>query len=181
MEDAVYLNQLKEANRLGNSLLSGLIVENMSENKKNIKISSNLKTLSELIESYRCELVKLEWVERLKKYSNKLTISSRSLKVGICSEILDAKDNVELAQQIAMTDQCLLKIDSILRTHIKHDQSKLVTRKELQSLKHQLSSLDSVRLELSKMPETKQEFKDHLDVVKGSLNVAFKEKYSAKY
>jgi hypothetical protein len=60
MDDAVYLKQLKEANKLGNSLLSGLIVDNMSENKKNIKISTNLKNLSELTESYRCELLKLK-------------------------------------------------------------------------------------------------------------------------
>jgi hypothetical protein len=60
MEDTVYFKQLKEANKIGNSLLSGLIVDSMSENKRNIKITNNLKTLAELIECYRSELIKLQ-------------------------------------------------------------------------------------------------------------------------
>lgn len=60
MEDKVYFQQLKQANKLGNSLLSGFVEDTMAENKRNIKITSILKTLRELIESFRNEVYKME-------------------------------------------------------------------------------------------------------------------------
>lgn len=59
-EDSTYQRQIKEANILGNALLSGLIADGISENKKAIKISASLKGLSELIESYKKEVNKLK-------------------------------------------------------------------------------------------------------------------------
>lgn len=55
-EDAIYERQMKEANVLGNALLSGLLVDSISESKKAIKISASLKNLRELIGNYKREV-----------------------------------------------------------------------------------------------------------------------------
>lgn len=59
-EDSTYERQIREANILGNALLSGLIADSIGENKKAIKISSSLKSLHELIENYKKEVNKLK-------------------------------------------------------------------------------------------------------------------------
>lgn len=59
-EDSTYERQIKETNVLGNALLSGLIADSISENKKAIKISSSLKCLHELFDSYKKEVNKLK-------------------------------------------------------------------------------------------------------------------------
>lgn len=51
---------MKEANILGNALLSGLIADTIGENKKAIKVSTSLKSLHELIQSYKKEVNKLK-------------------------------------------------------------------------------------------------------------------------
>lgn len=51
--------QIVEANILGNALLSGLIAEGIAENKRNIKVSSNLKNLHELVNNYKNEVDKI--------------------------------------------------------------------------------------------------------------------------
>ena len=58
-EDAIYERQMKEANVLGNALLTGLLVDSISESKKALKISASLKNLRELIGSYKKEVDKL--------------------------------------------------------------------------------------------------------------------------
>ena len=55
-EDAIYERQMKEANVLGNALLSGLLVDSINESKKAIKISASLKNLRDLIGNYKIEV-----------------------------------------------------------------------------------------------------------------------------
>lgn len=59
-EDSAIEKQITEANKLGNALLSGLIADGISENKRNVKIFGNLKTLRDLIETYKSEVEKLK-------------------------------------------------------------------------------------------------------------------------
>lgn len=59
-ETKIYNNQISEANKLGNALLSGLISDGISESKKSVKIVGSLKNLNELIEGYKNEVGKLK-------------------------------------------------------------------------------------------------------------------------
>lgn len=59
-EDTTYERQIVEANKLGNSLLSGLILEGFAENKKNVKIFGNLKSLHDIVFKYKNEVTKLK-------------------------------------------------------------------------------------------------------------------------
>lgn len=56
---SLHEKQIAEANTLSNALLSGLIAEGIAENKRDIKISSTLKNLSELVNKYKNEVDKL--------------------------------------------------------------------------------------------------------------------------
>jgi hypothetical protein len=58
-EDAFYEQQIRDTNALANALLTGLLAESISESKKSIKISANVKSLKELIENYKKEVDKL--------------------------------------------------------------------------------------------------------------------------
>lgn len=60
MSDLSYEKQILEANKLGNSLLSGLIHENLAGNKINATISSRLKDLHETTASLVDEINKLK-------------------------------------------------------------------------------------------------------------------------
>lgn len=68
-----------------------------------------------------------------------------------------------------MTERCFGKIDSILKAHIKHNQSKVISKEELKSLCDHVTTLESIQLELTNVPETSKAFKEHLEVVKGKL------------
>jgi hypothetical protein len=98
-------------------------------------------------------------------------IYRRSLRVGIATEILDLKENVDFSGQIDLTEKCLAKIDAVLKSHIKHNQSKIISKEELQLLCGQTSALDSLHLELSKVPEKNEILEEHLKVVKGKHSI----------
>lgn len=58
--DSHYDQQIKAANELGNALLAGLVIDGITENKKNIKITSSLWNLNEIIRNYKIEVDKLK-------------------------------------------------------------------------------------------------------------------------
>jgi hypothetical protein len=59
-EDLNYEKQITDANKLGNSLLTGMVAESFGENKKNVKVFGNLKTLNQIVEEFKNEINKLK-------------------------------------------------------------------------------------------------------------------------
>lgn len=58
-EDLVYRKQIKEANELGNTLLAELMIEGVVESKRNNKVGSALKFLTEAVKIYESEISNL--------------------------------------------------------------------------------------------------------------------------
>lgn len=61
-EDSTYEKQICDTNKLGNALLSGIIAEGISDNKRNAKILGKLKSLHELVVICQNDVNKLKLV-----------------------------------------------------------------------------------------------------------------------
>lgn len=164
-EDSTYKRQINEANKLGNALLSGLISEGINENRKSVKIFGSLKILRELIESYKNEVDNLKYVEKfltLLIASTTINQNFRSLRIGVCFSVLGIKENETYQVQIEAATLLIKKIDSILKTHVKHNASAVISKEDIAVLQEEMSLINAMKEQLSKLPLAREDLKEHL-------------------
>lgn len=89
----------------------------------------------------------------------------RSLKVGLCHDILNAKDNEQYQVQIQLAERLLKKIDEILKAHVKNNATAVVSKEELQVILDKMSLIISMRDQLSRIPGSADHVKEHLKTV----------------
>lgn len=68
----------------------------------------------------------------------------------------------------------LKKIEGILKLHVKHNESKVISKEEIKALQSQMSLINSMQGELERLPESQDILKEHLkiiDAIKANLEL----------
>lgn len=87
------------------------------------------------------------------------------MRVGSCHDLLDAKDNEKHQVHIDVAVRLVKKIDEILKSHVKHNASQVISKDELQAINDQMPTIISVREKLQKLPGSRESVKGHLSIV----------------
>lgn len=75
------------------------------------------------------------------------------------------KENSDYEIQIGVAGKLLKKIHDILKSHVRHTESKVISKEEIIALQDQMLLLDSTKAELQKLPETDNDLKEHLKII----------------
>lgn len=86
----------------------------------------------------------------------------RSLQIGAVSDILDLKENGDYQVQITVAEKLLKKIDDILKAHVKHNASHIISKDDLNALREQLPLMTSMQEQLVQLPQSRDDLKEHL-------------------
>lgn len=75
------------------------------------------------------------------------------------------KENSDYEIQIGVAGKLLQKIYNILKSHVRHTESKVISKEEIITLQDQMLLLDSTKAKLQKLPETDNHLKEHLKII----------------
>lgn len=67
--------------------------------------------------------------------------------------------------QIGVAGKLLKKIDDILKVHVKHNASHVISKVDIKNLEDQMSLIDSMQQQLAKLPESRDDLKQHLRTI----------------
>lgn len=95
-----------------------------------------------------------------------LLFNFRAVKIGVCSDVLEKNENSNCHSQVVLLcEELLKKIDSILKNHVKCNESSVITQDEVNALKTKRYLFVSVQEELTKIPNSRKELQSHLKIV----------------
>lgn len=89
----------------------------------------------------------------------------RSLRIGSCSHILDAKEDECFELQIDVAERLLKNIQDTLQAHVKHDVSQAVSKEDIRAIKDNKNLLTEIQRQLlNQAPEEEdtEKMKQHL-------------------
>lgn len=89
----------------------------------------------------------------------------RSLQIAISSEILEIKENDVYQIQIGAADRLLKKIGDILKSHVKHNASHVISKDEIIALQDQIPLFNSMQEQLGKLPQNREDLEEHLKII----------------
>lgn len=91
----------------------------------------------------------------------------RSLQIGSCYDVIDLKRRNSCQAQIELSGTMLKKIDDTLKAHVKHNESKVISKEEIKDLRGQISLLNSIQEELKHLPDPGSQgtLKEHLKTI----------------
>ncbi|CRK92613.1 CLUMA_CG006191, isoform A [Clunio marinus] len=147
-DDAYYEVQILEANKICNALLSGIVMESVSDLMNNSTLPDYLKHYYELVKLYSEEIEKL-----------------KSLQIVNCHEALKMKNNKSSEIHIAQAGALLDEIDGILKSNIKHSASHVISKSDLETLKDQKDKLMLIFEKINNIPKPNEELKSHLQTI----------------
>lgn len=75
------------------------------------------------------------------------------------------KENSGNQIQIGVAKSLLNKVHEILKSHVRHDESKIVSKEEITSLHEQLLLLDTMQEEFQNLKASKSCLKEHLETI----------------
>ena len=84
--------------------------------------------------------------------------------IGCCYDVIDVKRN-NCQAQIDLSEKMLKKIEDTLTSHVKHNESKVISKEEIKALKSQMPLFISMHEELKKLPESQASLKEHLKTI----------------
>lgn len=67
--------------------------------------------------------------------------------------------------QIGVAGTLLQKIDKILKLHVKHNASTVVSGEDLKELRNQLGLMKSMKEQLERLPKVREDLMEHLTIV----------------
>jgi archaellum component FlaC len=78
---------------------------------------------------------------------------------------LELKENGDYQVQLTVADKLLKKIDDILKAHVKHNASHIISKEDLKVLQDQLPLMMSIQEQLAQLPKSRDELKEHLKMI----------------
>lgn len=78
---------------------------------------------------------------------------------------MDLKENGDYQVQLTAADRLLKKINDIIKTHVKHNASHVISKEDLQALQAQLPLMTSMQEQLGQLPKSRDDLKEHLNMI----------------
>lgn len=89
----------------------------------------------------------------------------RSLQLGSIHDIIESKLSNNCQAQIELSGVILKNIEDILKLHVKHNESKVISKEEIIALQAQLPLLNSIQEEIQILPKPQEALKEQLVVI----------------
>lgn len=78
---------------------------------------------------------------------------------------MELKENRDYEVQIVAASKLLNKIDDLLKVHVKHNASHIISKDDLKLLKGQLPLLTSMQEQLKDLPKSRDYLNEHLTMI----------------
>ena len=78
---------------------------------------------------------------------------------------MELKENSDCEVQIVAASKLLKKIDDLLKIHVKHNASHIISKDDLKVLKEQLPLMNSMQEQLKELPNSRDDLNEHLTMI----------------